>query len=305
MPNNRYKKQVELILQVLPEIFKKDCFALKGGTAINFFIRDMPRLSVDIDLVYLPKEPRDIFLQNLTISLQELAGSIEQNLKGSKIQKTYDKGTNYLSKFVVYRDFVNIKVEANVVLRESILDCESRDLCKKAQDDFLQFTKANTQAFAELYAGKICAALDRQHPRDLFDVKLLLENEGFTPEIRKIFIIYLASGSRPINELLGGNQLNIKPIYEAEFLGMTNPEVTYEELIDVRTKLGQIIHGSLTENERKFLLSIKCANPDWELIDIANVENFPALKWKLHNIKKMDKAKWKKSVGDLKRVLDL
>src|SRR3990170_6011163 len=115
MSKNNYTKQVELILQVLPEIFKKECFALKGGTAINFFIRNMPRLSVDIDLVYLPKEPREVFLQNLTASLQELASDIEQNLKGSKIQKTYDKGSKYLSKFVVYKDFVNIKVETNIV----------------------------------------------------------------------------------------------------------------------------------------------------------------------------------------------
>lgn len=161
MLKNNYIKQVELVLQVLPEIFKKDCFALKGGTAINFFIRDMPRLSVDIDLVYLPKESREIFLQNLTASLQALASDIEQNLKGSKIQKTYSKGTNYLAKFVVYKDFVNIKVETNIVLREAVLDCEVRSLCQKAQDDFLQFSKANTLSFAEIYAGKICAALDR------------------------------------------------------------------------------------------------------------------------------------------------
>jgi len=305
MSKNNYTKQVELILQVLPEIFKKECFALKGGTAINFFIRNMPRLSVDIDLVYLPKEPREVFLQNLTASLQELASDIEQNLKGSKIQKTYDKGSKYLSKFVVYKDFVNIKVETNIVLRETILDCEVRNLCQKAQDDFLQFSKANTMAFAELYAGKICAALDRQHPRDIFDVKLLLENEGFTSEIRKVFVIYLASSPRPIGELLNGKQLNIKSVFESEFFGMTGPGITYQDLVDTRAKLLQLIRNSLTENERKFLLSIKYGNPDWQLIDIPGIENFPSLKWKILNIKKIEKAKWRQSIDDLKRVLDL
>lgn len=60
-----YVSQVELLLKILPIINMQDCFALKGGTAINLFIRDMPRLSVDIDLTYLPIEPREQFLKNI------------------------------------------------------------------------------------------------------------------------------------------------------------------------------------------------------------------------------------------------
>ena len=60
-----YKNQVALLLEVLPVLNDFKCFALKGGTAINLFIHDMPRLSVDIDLTYLPIESRDIFLQNI------------------------------------------------------------------------------------------------------------------------------------------------------------------------------------------------------------------------------------------------
>lgn len=50
--NDKYNHQVRLLLAVLPEIAKEHCFALHGGTAINLFIRNMPRLSVDIDLTY-------------------------------------------------------------------------------------------------------------------------------------------------------------------------------------------------------------------------------------------------------------
>ena len=49
-----YRRQVQLLIRVLPSIAEEACFALKGGTAINLFVRDMPRLSVDIDLTYLP-----------------------------------------------------------------------------------------------------------------------------------------------------------------------------------------------------------------------------------------------------------
>jgi hypothetical protein len=53
------------------------CFALKGGTAINLFVQDMPRLSVDIDLTYLPVESRDIFLLNIEAELLKMKQLIE------------------------------------------------------------------------------------------------------------------------------------------------------------------------------------------------------------------------------------
>jgi hypothetical protein len=56
--NNPFTEQVRLLVALLPSVAKQTCFALKGGTAINLFLRDMPRLSVDIDLTYLPVEDR-------------------------------------------------------------------------------------------------------------------------------------------------------------------------------------------------------------------------------------------------------
>lgn len=73
----------------------------------------------------------------------------------------------------------------------------------------------------DTYGGKICAALDRQHPRDLFDIKLLLENEGLTEKIKKAFIVYLISHDRPIVEVLNPGLQDIKQIFENEFAGMT------------------------------------------------------------------------------------
>lgn len=303
-----YIEQVELIVQVLPEIFEnqelKECFALKGGTAINLFIRDMPRLSVDIDLAYLPKEPREVFLKNLTSTLEKLSDCIMRNIKGTKIQKNYSKD-NWLSKFVVHKDLIKIKIEGNVVLRETLYDCENKELCRRAQNQFLQFLEARTISFAELYAGKICATLDRHHPRDLFDTKLLLENEGITPEIRKAFIAYLASGPRPMGELLAKKQIDVKSLFDSEFLGMTDYEINYQELANIRDKLLYELLNSLTENERKFLLSLKLADPDWSLLDIDNIADFPSIKWKLLNIRKMEKSKRELLTDNLKRILDL
>lgn len=82
-----YRKQVELLIRCLPEVQKQNCFALKGGTAINLFIRDMPRLSVDIDLVYIPIEPRAETLTNIEDALNKMANDIEKSIHGSTITK--------------------------------------------------------------------------------------------------------------------------------------------------------------------------------------------------------------------------
>lgn len=303
-----YLQQVELLLRVLPVINKQDCFALKGGTAINLFIRDMPRLSVDIDLTYLPIEPRDHFLKNITLALDDLAHNIEAEGKGKyQVSRVFTKALRQLSKLIVSNNATRIIIEPNLVLRGSVFECDTHELCKQAQDEFLSFFSVKTLSFADLYGGKICAALARQHPRDLFDIKILLEKEGLSEHVRQALVIYLASNSRPINELLNPkpNIQEIKNIFEEAFIGMSKEKVTYEELIDTRYKLIELILKSLTQNERNFLISVKSGNPDWQLIPIAGLDNLPGIRWKSLNIAKMDAKKQKIALDRLKKVLDL
>lgn len=215
-----YLSQVELLLQVLPVINKQDCFALKGGTAINLFLRDMPRLSVDIDLTYLPIEPREQFLKNITIALDTLAKNIKQMENAEyQVDEVFTKEPRQLSKLIVSNNATRIIIEPNLVLRGSIFESEIHDLCQIAQNDFLKYFSIKTLSFADLYGGKICAALARQHPRDLFDVKMLLENEGITEKVRQAFIVYLASNSRPIHELLNPkpNLQDTRKVFENHF----------------------------------------------------------------------------------------
>ena len=148
-----------------------------------------------------------------------------------------------------------------------------------------------TLADADLYGGKLCAALDRQHPRDLFDVRLLLKNEGITPAIRRAFVVYLASHTRPMHELLQPNLIDITDAFERQFIGMTLEPVTIDELVDARQQLVDILVPSLDDSERTFLLSIKSGDPDWSVLGIENLERMPALQWKLINIRKMDAGK--------------
>lgn len=134
-------------------------------------------------------------------------------------------------------------------------------------------------SFADLYCGKICAALDRQHPRDLFDIKLLSETKGLNQEISQAFVIYLASHNRPMSELLLPNFQNFRRAYENEFKGMSSIDISYKELEKIHKELPSLILSKPSRNERKFLLSVKMGIPDFSLLSISGLENLPAIKW--------------------------
>jgi predicted nucleotidyltransferase component of viral defense system len=302
-----YKNQVALLLEVLPVLNDFQCFALKGGTAINLFIHDMPRLSVDIDLTYLPIESREIFLPNIETELLKMKQLIEQL---GVVVKSVPMKNGSISKLQVYSDNGMIKIEPNFVLRGAVFPCEEKELCDKAQDQFLKYMRVKTLSVADLYGGKICAALDRYHPRDLFDIKLLLENQGLTETVRKAFIVYLASGSRPIHELLEPrvtetSQQEFENTFQNEFSGMTTISTTHEELKDIRVHLLQLLLNSFTEKERMFLIQLKSGNPDWSLLPINGIENLPGIQWKLQNINKIPEKKKIEQLNKLKQVLEV
>jgi len=122
-----------------------------------------------------------------------------------------------------------IKIEPNLVIRGAVFQSHKKKIVREVEDEFGLSASCLCLSFADLYGGKICAALDRQHPRDLFDIKLLFENDGFTDEIRQAFIAYLISHPRPISELLSPNLLDIEPVFLSEFSGMTRSLVSLDD----------------------------------------------------------------------------
>ncbi|MBK8575900.1 MAG: nucleotidyl transferase AbiEii/AbiGii toxin family protein [Elusimicrobia bacterium] len=281
---------------------KEKDFAVKGGTAINLFVRDMPRLSVDIDLTYFPIEPREVSLRNINDGLKRMASRIKENLPGTSVKKI-TAGGSQLSKLVVDSQGVKIKIEPNTVIRGTVYPPEQRDLSKRAEEMFELSVSANILSIADLYGGKICAALDRQHPRDLFDIKTLFENEGIKPEIRKAFVVYLACHDRPISELLAPIPKDTRLTFKNEFLGMTISPVKYRDLRMTLKTLISTLKKDLSEKERRFLVLLKEGNPDWTLLDIPGIDRLPAIQWKLRNIHKMDKKKHSDALSRLKKIL--
>lgn len=304
MRESSFFRQAELLLRILPHLTREKDFALKGGTAINFFHRDLPRLSVDIDLTYLPITGREQTLREISASLKRLAERIQAGLPRTKVTfKKVDSGE--ISSFVVRQDDATVKVEVNTVIRGCVYAPEKRKLSATAEGRFELSLRCQTLAFADLYAGKLCAALDRQHPRDLFDINLLLRAEGLTTEIRKAFLVYLISHNRPISELLQPRSIDIKEVFEKEFKGMTNKPVNLKELLDTRAGLFEKMKSWLTEDERAFLLSFKQMQPNWHLLGVNHAQHLPAVKWKLQNLNKMNSEKHQQAVQKLRRVIGL
>lgn len=299
---NHYYRQVKLLLRLIPFVAKHDCFALKGGTAINLFVRDFPRLSVDIDLVFLPAMERYEALDAIKNNLDNLASTIMSGIDNSRVIRAYQVKEDAL-RLVVEHDGVQIKIELSPVLRGTVYATKVIPVHETVEAEF-GFAEIAVVSFADLYAGKICAALDRQHPRDLFDVKQLLDNEGFTDDLRKALIVYIISHPRPIAELLNPNFKDISEVYEGEFRYMAEQDIPQAELEATREKLVRVINTSLTPKERAFLLSFKSGNPDWTLLELEGIEYLPAVRWKLQNLGQMPPHKHAAAYRRLQKVLE-
>ncbi len=299
----KYFDQAKLMLTVLPIVGQEEAFALKGGTALNFFYFDMPRLSVDLDLTFLPIKPRDESLADITASLNRISDKIKSFFPNNQVQQIKLKDTDYIYKLIVSNGDSLVKIEPNMILRGSCYPPIYKPLCQKACEIFKMEMDIRVLSLADLYGGKICAALDRQHPRDLFDMKLLFETEGLNEHICQAFVVYLASHNRPMAELLAPNFQEFRQLYETEFKGMTSIDVSYEALATINRDLAGRILTNLSDNERKFLLSVKTGSPDFGLLSISGIETFPAIRWKVENILKMKPEKKMIAVEKLKTIL--
>ena len=279
MKKELYEKQVKLLLQIIPEVAKEKMFALHGGTCINLFVRNMLRLSVDIDLTYIPIEDRGTSLTNILRGLNRIASNIKKIIPNAVVDLKVKE-----VKLIVNVKNVIVKIEVSVINRGLLGNPETRVLCTKAQEDYEAFCEIPSVSLGQLYGGKICAALDRQHPRDLFDIKYLLENEGFTKEIKEGFLLMLLCSERPINEMLAPHLLNQRVAFNNQFNGMANEEFTYQDFERTRLKLIEIINMGLTDEEKHFLLDFKALHPDWSIYPFSE---FPGVKWKLLNLNKL------------------
>ncbi len=298
-----YRKQVNLLMRTLPSVAEEACFALKGGTAINLFVRNMPRLSVDIDLTYLPVAGREQSLNHIDIALKNIAERISSIDNALHINASAPRSQEGINKLVIRtKDRVQIKIEVTPVLRGCVYDPQILPVSEMVEDEF-GFAEINILSFADLYAGKIMAALDRQHPRDLFDIHLLLENEGITDYLRTALIVYLISHDHSPHSLLDPMLRDISQDYEQNFVGMSAEEIGLDTLLASRMKLISDVVMHMPENHKSFLHSFYSRKPDWALLGIEGAENLPAVRWRELNLDKAGKDTCKEILRKLEKVI--
>ncbi len=280
--NRIYLDTARLLTQVAPLVFVDDRLALKGGTAINLFIRDMPRLSVDLDLVFTD---HTVGREDALARINAAVGDAAKRLRAQGLDVHVPAaGGDGETRLLVRRADTQVKVEINTVIRGTVYPARQAALTKSARDTLLAEIEIPVLALEDVYGGKLVAALDRQHPRDLFDVMQLFAHEGITPAIRRAFVVYLASHNRPVHEVLFPELRDIRADFEQNFTGMTTEPVELAALMEARDRMIKELSASLDADERRFLLSLVRAEPDWKALDVAHAADLPAIRWKLQNL---------------------
>jgi hypothetical protein len=172
----------------------------------------------------------------------------------------------------------------------------------KVEDQF-GFAEARIVSFADLYAGKLVAALDRQHPRDLFDVRDLLANEGIGDDLRRAFLVYLISHDRSMAEVLAARRKPPSKEFVETFEGLTEQPVSVDQLEEAREAMIVELIGKMSAEHRDFLISFKEGKPNWSVLGIPVAKDLPAVRWKQHNLDQLPAAKRAALVKKLRDVL--
>lgn len=285
MAREPYAAQVALLVRLLPIIAREEVFALKGGTAINLFYRNMPRLSVDIDLTYLPLRDRAESLSDIDETLDRIVAAAIRDIPKLKAQRI-EGGGGGATRIRARLEGAEVKIETSPVTRGVVHEPETRQVSPAVEEEF-GFASIKVVSFEDLFGGKLHAAVDRQHPRDLFDVKLLYENEGLTDALFRTFLVYVASSPRPVQELIRPSLSPLDEQFAQEFVGMTSIPVTVDELAETRERLLVDINARLDEKIQKFLIGLHDGAPDFGAIGLPQAANLPAVRWKLLNLKKL------------------
>ena len=281
--NQVYLNTARLLTRVAPLVLNDDTFALKGGTAINLFQRDMPRLSVDLDLVFPDHNlPREQAFDRINQTIRQSADRLER--QGFQVRQP--TGANE-TKLLVRQGPIEVKVEVHFVLRGTVFPVRRATLTPSARDILTADIEVPVASLEDVYGGKLVAAMDRQHPRDLFDVMQLFEHEGITPDIRRAFLVYLASHNRPVHEVLFPTLRDIRSEFENNFTGMTAHPVQLEALLHARERMMRELQQGMSHDERRFLLSLVAAEPDWALLGVGHLAELPGVRWKVHNLQRL------------------
>lgn len=290
-----FARKVELLLKLMPYVMNEGVFAVHGGTAINLFVKNMPRYSVDIDLTYMPLAGREESLNDINAHLESIINHAKPQLPGLHVVPHYDT-----SKLLCEYHGYQVKVEVNQTKRGIIGgDVQILPLCDKAQEEFGMYCEAAIVPPTLLYGGKMAAALSRQHPRDLFDVKHM----GMPlTDIREGLIFCLLGSDRPIHESFAPMLIDQHAAMENQFEGMTDIPFSYAEFEKTRDQLIAEVRNLMTDADKNFLLSFEAGEPQWDGYEFEYFRNYPSVQWKTLNLSKLKKQNPSKLLSEVEKL---
>ena len=248
----------------------------------------MPRLSVDLDLVFPDHTlPREEALRRISEAIHQSVARLKKQGFQTHAVASADAGE---TKLLVRQGAIQVKIEANFVMRGTVNPVRMASLTQSARDTLQADLEIPVVSLEDVYGGKLAAAMDRQHPRDLLDVLQLFAHEGITAGIRRDFVVYLASHNRPVHEVLFPSLRDIRQEFENNFAGMTVEPVELDDLLTTRERMIHELQQGLTKDERRFLLSLVAVEPEWAVLGVPHFEQLPGLRWKLQNLERLRKA---------------
>ncbi len=281
--DNRYAERVKLLVEILPTLAEEKRFALKGGTAINLFEQDLPRLSVDIDLTWLPVGEFSEDAQDISAALEAIGARLHSGPLRLQVQTSGTEATR-IHRLIVSRNRSRVQIDTTPVMRGTVHPVRTLRVRPGVERDF-GFAEMQVLDFADLYAGKLSAALSRQHPRDLFDLQSLLDEGRLDERLWRTFLVYLTCSPKPAAEMLAPQDpRDFEQTFAAHFQGMTATAVTAASLLDVRARLLQRISELLDAPSRAFLESVEREAPDFTLIGLPHAAELPGVRRKLTNL---------------------
>lgn len=278
--NDVYRQKVELLLRILPFVTDEECFAIHGGTAINLFVKNLYRLSVDIDVTYIPLEDRNASLRHINEALKRISDRVKRRFSDVRVIPRLD-----ICKITCERRGCQVKIEVNQTKRGLVCgEAEMLPLCEKAQSMFGMEVDARVVSIPQLYGGKISAALSRQHPRDLFDVKQM---DIPLSDVKDGLIFCLLGSDRPIHESFAPNLIDQREAIERQFSGMSKMPFSYNDFEATRKKLVCDVNSVMTEEDRRFLVDFEELAVDWGNTPYFSFKEYPSVKWKMQNLQKL------------------
>jgi predicted nucleotidyltransferase component of viral defense system len=296
-----FRQRLQLLTDLLPVVAAETRFALKGGTAINLFEHDLPRLSVDVDLTWLPVGDFAGDSKAIDEALRGIARALAAPPLRLQVATSAPEPAQAVTRLIATRGRARVQIETTPVMRGVVHPVRVLSVQPRVRDQF-GFAEMQVLHFNDLYGGKLAAALTRQNPRDLFDVGILLDEGRFDVALWRTFLVYLTASPKPAWELLEpGEPRDLAVAFRTVFEGMTAEPTTLEALLENRARMLARIGELMDAPTRAFLISVENERPDFDLIGLPQAADLPGVRRKLQNLARRSPEK---RAADLRQLTD-